>query len=50
MEADWEFAVVGEDAGELSVSRNSKLDADKAQGKDVPPPPPPLPMKRVSRP
>ncbi len=50
MEADWEFVVVSADAGQLRLLRNSKLEADKAQGKAVPPPAPPLPMKRVSKP
>lgn len=50
MEADWEFVVVGKDEGELRLVRNSKLDADKARGKDVPPPPPPLTMTRTSKP
>ena len=50
MEADWEFVVVATDEGQLSFVRNSKVEADRARGKDVPPPPPPLPMTRVSKP
>jgi len=38
-EVDWEFAVVGKDAGALRMLRNAKLAADKAAGQDVPPPP-----------
>jgi hypothetical protein len=48
MEADWQFAVVGKDAGELTMLGNSQLEADKAQGKKVPPPPPPLAMTRTA--
>jgi beta-lactamase regulating signal transducer with metallopeptidase domain len=46
MEADWDFSVVGTDAGQLRVTL-PKLAAERAKGKDVPPPPPPLLMKRV---
>jgi beta-lactamase regulating signal transducer with metallopeptidase domain len=49
MEADWQFAVVGADAGELKLVRSSLAEADKAKGRAVPPPPPPLPMKRVAK-
>jgi beta-lactamase regulating signal transducer with metallopeptidase domain len=47
-EAEWQFVVVGKDAGELSVLSNSRVEADKAEGKPVPPPPPPLAMTRDS--
>jgi Zn-dependent protease with chaperone function len=48
MEADWQFVIVAQDAGELTVLGNSKLDADKAQGRKAPPPAPPIPMKRTA--
>jgi hypothetical protein len=48
MEADWQFVIVGKDAGELTVLSNSKLEADKAQGRKVPPPAPPLAMTRTT--
>jgi len=45
MEADWEFAVVGADKGEL------RLVSLKAQGENVPPTKaPPLEMKRAAKP
>ena len=47
VEADWQFAILGKDEGELTTLSNSKLDADKAKGKTVPPPPPPLVMTRT---
>jgi beta-lactamase regulating signal transducer with metallopeptidase domain len=50
VDTDWEFAVVGPDRGELTVVRNSKFEAERAQGRDVPPPPPPLAMTRVAKP
>jgi beta-lactamase regulating signal transducer with metallopeptidase domain len=45
MEADWQFVVVGQDAGELTLVRNSKLAADEAREKAAPRP---VSMKRVS--
>jgi beta-lactamase regulating signal transducer with metallopeptidase domain len=48
MEADWQFVIVGKDAGELTVLSNSKLEADKAEGKKVAPPAPPLAMARTA--
>jgi Zn-dependent protease with chaperone function len=47
VEADWQFAILGKDEGELTALSHSKFDADRDQGQTVPPPPPPLVMTRT---
>jgi beta-lactamase regulating signal transducer with metallopeptidase domain len=47
VEVDWEFRLVHRDEATIQPVRNSKLEAEKASGKDVPAGPPPLKMIRA---